>query len=315
MPFWLELVLGIISLIVGADLLVRGAAKIARGLGVAPIVIGLTLVAYGTSAPEFAVSATATLRGVGAIALGNALGSNVANIGLVLGFSALLRPIRVERTIVKREAPLLVGVALLFPLFFVNAQITRLEGLLAFAGGVAFTVWSLKTSKQRENVPDKVKLEIKQWLLNLVFVGVGIVGLIFGGDWIVNGAGELALRLGMSPRVIALTVVAVGTSLPELATSITAMIRDESDIAIGNIIGSNLFNLLFVLGGATALAPVELTPDLIAWPGVWVDAAVGLGLALILWPFASSKLRLERWEGAVLLAIYIAYIYYNIVAG
>jgi cation:H+ antiporter len=315
MPYWLELIIGIAALILGADLLVRGAATIARGLGVAPIVIGLTLVAYGTSAPEFAVSATATLRGVGSIALGNALGSNVANIGLVLGVSALLRPITVERTIVKREAPLLVLVALLFPLVFLDGYMARWEGLLAFAGGIAFTVWSLKTSKKRENVPEKIKLEAKSWLVNLLFVGLGVTGLVFGGDWIVNGAGELALRLGLSPRVIALTVVAVGTSLPELATSVTAMIRDESDIAIGNIIGSNLFNLLFVLGGAVGLAPVTLGAEIITWPGVWFDAAVGLGLAVLLWPFASSKLTLERWEGGILLAAYAAYIYFSITLG
>jgi cation:H+ antiporter len=312
MPFWLEILVGFAALIAGADLLVRGSSKIAAGFGVPPVVIGLTLVAYGTSAPEFAVSATAAVQGVGAISLGNAFGSNVANIGLVLGLSALIRPIAVEGTIVKREAPLLVGVACLFPLFFLDGALVRWEGLLAFAGGIAFTVWSLKTARQRENAPEKTELNAGGWLLSVVFCGTGIAGLVYGGDWLVSGASELARILGMSERVIGLSVVAVGTSLPELATSVVAMIRGHSDIAVGNVIGSNIFNLLFALGGAVSLASISLAG---MGYGVWVDAGVGFLLALILWPFAKSGRMIERWEGAIFLAIYVGYITCAVLTG
>jgi len=310
MPFWLEIILGFIVLIVGADAMVRGSSKIARGFGVPPIVIGMTLVAYGTSAPEFAVSATATLNGVGSMALGNALGSNIANIGLVLGLTALLRPIIVEKTALKREAPLLIGISLLFPLFFLDGSFSLWEGLIAFAGGAAFTISSLKSSKKREVVVEREPLDAKGWLFNLFLVGIGITGLIFGGDWLVSGASELAGMLGMSNRVIGLTVVAIGTSLPELATSLVAMFKGESDIAIGNIIGSNIFNLLFVLGGAATLAPFTFDTG---FPGVWIDAIVGLALAVGLFFFARSGLNIGRWEGTILLLAYLGFIVYTVV--
>ncbi|MCX7021555.1 MAG: calcium/sodium antiporter [bacterium] len=312
MTFWLEILVGFAALVVGADFLVRGASKIAAGFGVPPIVIGLTLVAYGTSAPEFAVSATAAIRGVGAISLGNAFGSNVVNIGLVLGLSALIRPIEVEGTLVRREAPLLVGIALLFPLFFLDGALARWEGLLAVAGGIAFTVWSLKTARQRENAPEKSKLGPGVWLLSIGFCGAGIAGLLIGADWLVSGATELARILGMSARVIGLTVVAVGTSLPELATSVVAMIRGQSDIAVGNVIGSNIFNLLFALGGAVSLAPISLAG---MGYGIWVDAGMGLLLALLILPFARSGKIIARWEGAVFLALYAGYVTYLVLAG
>lgn len=312
MPFWLEIVVGFVALIAGADLLVRGSSKIAAGFGMPPIVIGLTLVAYGTSAPEIAVSATAAIEGVGALSLGNALGSNVANIGLVLGLTALIRPIAVESTVMKREAPLLIAVAVLFPLFFLDGALARWEGILAIAGGIAFTVWSLKTARRRENVPEKTTLDASSWLLNIVLCGAGIAGLVFGGDWLVSGASELAGLLGMSTRVIGLTVVAVGTSLPELATSVMAMIRGHSDIAVGNIIGSNIFNLLFALGGAVSLAPILLTG---MGSGIWIDAGVGVLLAALLLPFARTGRVIERWEGAVFLAVYAGYILYSVMTG
>ena len=216
----------------------------------------------------------------------------------------------VEKTALKREAPLLIGVSLLFPLFFLDGSFSLWEGLIAFAGGAAFTISSLKSSKKREFVAEKEPLDAKGWLLNIFFVGAGITGLIFGGDWLVSGASELAGMLGMSNRVIGLTVVAVGTSLPELATSLVAMFKGESDIAIGNIIGSNLFNLLFVLGGAATLAPFTFDTG---FPGVWIDAIVGLALAVGLFFFAKSGLKIGRWEGAILLLAYLGFIVYTVV--
>jgi cation:H+ antiporter len=311
-PFWLSILLGFAALLAGADLLVRGSSRIAAGFGVPPVVIGLTLVAYGTSAPEFAVSAAASLGGAGAIALGNVTGSNIANIGLILGLASLVRPLEVESTLVRREAPLLVLVSLLVPLLFLGGVLERWAGILLFAGGVGFTWWSLAASRSGGERPTRERLGARGWLLNLLFVAAGLAGLFFGGQWLVSGAVELAGRLGVAERVIGLTVVAVGTSLPELATSLVAAVRGESDIAVGNIVGSNIFNLLFVLGGAATLAPIAVA---VRWPGVWLDFIVALAFAAILWPFARSGSRLERWEGGVLMALYAAFVAFTVLNG
>ncbi len=312
MPYWLNILLGFAALVAGADLLVRGSSKIAAGFGVPPVVIGLTLVAYGTSAPEFAVSATASLNGAGAIALGNVTGSNIANIGLILGLASLVRPLEVESTLVKREAPLLILLSLLVPLLFLGGVLERWAGILLFAGGIGFTWWSLASSRSGADRPVRESLGPRGRLLNLVFVGAGLAGLFFGGRWLVSGAVELAGRLGVGERVIGLTIVAVGTSLPELATSLVAAVKGESDIAVGNIVGSNIFNLLFVLGGAAGLAPITAE---VRWPGVWPDFLVALVFAVIVWPFARSKSRLERWEGGVLLALYAAFVAFTLLSG
>ena len=305
MPFWLEILVGFAALLVGAELLVRGSSRIAAGLGVPPVVIGLTLVAYGTSAPEFAVSCAASLSGAGEIALGNVTGSNIANIGLILGLAALIRPLEVESTLVRREAPLLVLISVGVPLLFLGGMLERWAGVLLFAGGVGFTWWSMAAARSGADRPAKQRLGASDWLANLFFAGAGIAGLYLGGGWLTSGAVELAGRLGVGERLIGLTVVAVGTSLPELVTSLVAAVRGESDIAVGNIVGSNIFNLLFVLGGAAALAPF---PVPVRWPGVWPDFIVALAFAALLWPFARSKRRLERWEGGVLLALYAAFV-------
>jgi cation:H+ antiporter len=311
-PFWLEILVGFAALLAGAGLLVRGSSKIAAGFGVPPVVIGLTLVAYGTSAPEFAVSAAASLEGAGEIALGNVTGSNIANIGLILGLASLVRPLEVESTLIRREAPLLVLLSLAVPLLFLGGCLERWAGMLLFAGGIGFTWWSLASARSDAARPTRERLGARGWLLNLLFVGAGLVGLFFGGRWLVSGAVELAGRLGVGERVIGLTVVAVGTSLPELATSLVAAVKGESDIAVGNIVGSNLFNLLFVLGGAATLAPLSVG---VRWPGVWPDFLVALVFAAILWPFARSERRLERWEGGVLLALYAAFVAFTVLAG
>ncbi|HUT97850.1 MAG TPA: calcium/sodium antiporter [bacterium] len=312
MPFWLNILVGFAALVVGADLLVRGSSKIAAGFGVPPVVIGLTLVAYGTSAPEFAVSTAASLRGAGAIALGNVTGSNIANIGLILGLASLVRPLEVESTLVKREAPLLILLSLGVPLLFLGGVLERWAGILLFAGGIGFTWWSLASARSGADRPVREKLVARDWLLNLLFVGAGLAGLFFGGRWLVSGAVEMAGRLGVSERVIGLTIVAVGTSLPELATSMVAAVKGESDIAVGNIVGSNIFNLLFVLGGAATLAPFAAD---VRWPGVWPDFLVALVFAAILWPFARSGRRLERWEGGVLIALYAAFVAFTVLNG
>ena len=312
MPYWLNILLGFAALLAGADLLVRGSSKIARGFGVPPVVIGLTLVAYGTSAPEFAVSSAASLGGAGEIALGNVTGSNIANIGLILGLASLVRPLEVESTLVRREAPLLVLVTLLVPLFFLGGHLERWAGMLLFAGGIGFTWWSLTSTRSGAARPVREKLDAWGWIVHLFFVGAGLAGLFFGGRWLVSGAVELAGRLGVGERVIGLTVVALGTSLPELATSLVAAVKGESDIAVGNIVGSNIFNLLFVLGGAATLAPITAE---VRWPGVWPDFIVAAVFAVILWPFARSRNRLERWEGGVLLALYAAFVVFTVLNG
>jgi len=308
MVYWLGILLGFAALVGGADLLVRGASKIARGFGVPPIVIGLTLVAYGTSAPELATSTTAALRDSGAIAIGNVLGSNIFNIGIVLGLSALMRPVAVEHTLVKREVPLLVGISLLFPLFFLDGAMVRWEGALALAAGIAFTWWCLKTAKARKSEQAApVKMTPWLWALNVGYVVAGIVALIFGADWLVEGAKVLAAKAGVTERIIGVTIVAAGTSLPELATSVVAALKKESDIALGNVIGSNIFNLLVILGAASLLKPLSTASSV---PGLWYDCLGGIIMAALVLPFARTGMKINRWEGFIFIVLYIGYIFF-----
>ncbi|MBD3400814.1 MAG: calcium/sodium antiporter [Candidatus Coatesbacteria bacterium] len=312
MAYWLSIVLGLAALVVGAELLVRGAKRLALGFGLSPVVIGLTLVAYGTSMPELSVSAQAALAGEGAIALANVTGSNIANLALIAGLVALVRPVKVEHVLLRRELPLLLGLGLVFSLLLLDANLARWEGLLLLGGGAAFTFWSLRGARgEGWERPQRQRLTPREWIVYPALVLIGIAGLWWGGGRLVDGAVALADRLGMSTRLIGLSIVAVGTSLPELATSLIAQLRGESDIALGNLVGSNIFNLTVVLGTASTLAPVGVEGG----SSLWLDLGAVILAAVLLWPFASSKLTLERWEGCILLAAYAAYIYFSITLG
>lgn len=302
---------GLLLLYFGAEWLVKGAAGLARSFGVPTMIVGLTVVGYGTSAPEMTVSVVAALRGSSAIALGNVVGSNIANLGLILGLTALVSPPRTDGALIRREIPLLLASTIALPLALWDGVLSRVEGAFLLGVAAGFTFLLVREVRVSPGVP-RVFEEAAETagapatpgrlaLAGLTVLGLGV--LIVGGELFVRGAVALARLLGMSDHVIGLTVVAVGTSLPELATSLIAARRGHSDLAVGNVVGSNLYNILLVLAGTALVRPV--TGELRM---VRVDLLV-LGAMTL---FASMLLRtertLQRWEGAALLATYVAFI-------
>lgn len=302
---WLSLALGLGVLTFGADLLVRGGASLALRIGLTPLVVGLTVIAFGTSAPELAVSIKAALDGNGAISVGNVIGSNICNIALILGLCSLITPVQTTRQIVRREIPLMLVATALGILFLLDGVVSRVEGAIFVAslvGYLVFTVWQARRDAAAaaaalgDDLPPKKPLP-----LSLAFIVAGLIGLVWGADRFVTGAVAIAEAWGMNQIVIGLTIVAVGTSLPELATSVVAAIRKESDMAVGNIVGSNIFNLLCILGLTALIQPIRnfsLSP---------VDLLAMAAVSLALWPLAASGGRISRIEGAMLLAAYVGY--------
>ncbi len=302
---WLSLALGLGVLTFGADLLVRGGASLALRLGLTPLVIGLTVIAFGTSAPELAVSLKAALDGNGAISVGNVIGSNICNIALILGLCSLITPVQTTRQIVRREIPLMLAATALGVVFLLDGMVSRVEGgifVASLVGYLVFTVWQARRDAAAaaaalgDELPPKKPLFVSIW-----FIIGGLIGLVWGADRFVTGAVLIAEAWGMNQIVIGLTIVAVGTSLPELATSVMAAIRKESDMAVGNIVGSNIFNLLCILGLTALVRPIQnfsLSP---------VDLIVMGAVSLALWPLAASGGRISRTEGGVLLAVYVGY--------
>lgn len=302
---------GGILLIIGAEALVRGASRLALGIGISPLVVGLTVVAFGTSAPELAVSVGAGLSGQGDVALGNVVGSNIFNILLILGLSALVAPLAVALRLIRREVPLMIGVSVLTLLFALNGSIDRLEGILLFAGIIAYTFLLIRQSRREEResreviegLPEMSETPVPLWK-NLLFILAGLVALVLGADFLVTSASAIATQLGMSDLVIGLTVVAAGTSLPELATSVLASIRGERDIAVGNIIGSNIFNVLAVLGATGMIAPGGID---IPRGALTFDIPVMIAVAIATLPVLFRTLQISRWEGAAFLLYYLFY--------
>jgi cation:H+ antiporter len=316
----LQFLLGIAVLSVGAEFFVRGASRLAALFGISTLIIGLTVVAFGTSAPEVAVVVQAGFQGQGDMAFGNIIGSNISNFMFILGLSALLAPLVVSHRLVRLEVPLLLFIsgAVFFAAY--DRQISRMEGGLLVAGAVVYTIFIIRQS-QAENKhvkggdSGKANPQIgalvgdgkKGWVRNLVMLAAGLLGLVLGANWLVNGASGIARILGVSDLVIGLTVVAVGTSLPELATSITATLRGERDLAIGNVIGSNLFNLLLVMGIGATLVPGGLpVPD----SSISFDIPVMIAVTAACLPLFFSGYVISRWEGLVLLVYYAAYTAY-----
>lgn len=303
---WIELGLGFTALYFGAKALVKGGAGLAIRFGLTPLVIGLTVIAYGTSSPEMVVSVQAALSGSGAISIGNIIGSNICNIGLILGLCALVSPLRTEVQVIRREVPIMIGVAVLAVVFLADAHLARWEGALLLSGLVVYT-WRTVRAARAETAAhlDEATGELTQRPLSLGWSMTGVVGglgvLILGSHFFVRGAVELAERWGMSQVAIGLTIVAIGTSLPELATSLVAAAKRQGDVAIGNIVGSNIFTLLGILGFAALIRPIDA-------PGLeWSDLAVLVLFSLALLPLARSGGRISRWEGAGLLAGYLGY--------
>ncbi len=303
MLIFLSIAGGLLILTLGAEALVRGAGTIALRLGITPLVIGLTIVAFGTSAPELAVSLQAALDGKSGIAIGNVIGSNIANIGLILGLTALIRPIQVRSQIVKRDIPLMIAVTLLFWGLLLDGELDVIDGGVLVALLISYLGYSYYDAKKTGET-EEIEQGKEHPILSVLMIITGIAMLIGGGIIFVDGAVNLARLFGVSEVIIGLTVVAIGTSMPELATSAVAALKGESDIAIGSVVGSNLFNILAVLGITAAIHPISadgLEP---------ADFGVMLLLALLMLPFAYTGMRVSRREGVILLLIYIGYTAY-----
>ena len=306
-----QLIAGFLLLVWGADRLVAGASAFARNMGVSPLIIGLTIIGFGTSAPELVVSAVATLKGNAGLAVGNAIGSNIANIGLVLGVTAMIYPLRMESTALKREYPMLLLIMLVCFLLALDGRYGRLEGLLLLGALVAVVIWIIRIGLHRplsDPLAEEFDAEIPRDIptrVALVWLAVGLVVLPVSSIFLVEGAITIARYLNVTDTVIGLTIVALGTSLPELATAITAALHREDDLAIGNIIGSNIFNLLGVLGIAAVLKPVDLLPIILArdFPAMFLITGA---LYLMASDFRGPG-RIGRRSGAVLLALFIGY--------
>ncbi len=307
-----RLIAGGFILYLGAEWLVSGAAGLARSLGIPPLIIGLTVIGYGTSAPELTVSVASSLRGSSAIALGNAIGSNIANLGLILGMTALVSPPRTDGALIRREIPLLLLTTAALPLVFLDGRLGRLEAACFLAVAIGFTAWMVRrglssAAASADAMEDAAEgagalgARSRGRLALIATIGLGL--LIAGGELFVGGATAVARAYGISERVIGLTVVAIGTSLPELATSLVAATRGHADIAIGNVIGSNLFNILFVLGAAGVIRPIDGDLATMRYD-LWFLGGMTLLAALLV----RTERVVRRWEGALLVLSYVGFL-------
>lgn len=303
--------IGLILLYYGAEFLVKGGVNIANRMKISPLVIGLTLVAFATSAPELVVSVDAVLQGKGNISIGNVIGSNICNITLILGVCSIITPLRVNRKLFRLDVPVLILSCLVFAGFYcVSRGINRWQALLFFFAIIGYTAWSIVKAKQIEKRNLKIAHDAEEKFgpepefpvsLAILLVIIGLAGLIGGAKLFVNSAIYTAKLLSVSDAVIGLTIVAVGTSLPELATSIVAAVKGEKDIAIGNVVGSNIFNILAIMGIAPLVRPIHA-------PGIsFVDIGLMVFCTLILYPIMKTGYRISRREGIFLLSVYVAY--------
>lgn len=312
MYFWL--ILGLVTLIVAGEFLVRGAVGIAKRFHISTLVIGMTVISFGTSAPELLVCLDAAMGGHPEIAIGNVVGSNIANIALVLGLTVLILPIVVDRNSKRIDLPMMLLATALFAVFALDGEIQRYEGAILFVILVAFTYWLIRNSRRKTkkemaaaaidvNDDDEVAKVKDKPLLSILFLLIGFTGLLFGADWLVHGAIDIATHFGMEERVIAVTVVAFGTSIPELITSGVAAIKGETDISIGNLIGSNVFNIMAVIGLTAIIRPIGVSSSIISSDMWWM---IAIAVALI--PLMILGRKIGRFKGTLLLGTYIAYI-------
>jgi cation:H+ antiporter len=310
---------GLGLLVLGGEALVRGASRLALRLGISPLVIGLTVVAFGTSSPEMAVSVGAGLSGGADLAIGNVVGSNIFNVLFILGLSALVTPLRVSQQLVRIDAPLMVIASVLAFVLAMDGRIGRLDGTVLFGGVVVYTVFAIRQSRRESRA---VQAEYEQEFggagvpakripaaPNLALIAVGLLLLVVGSRWLVAGAVALARGLGVSEFIVGVTIVAAGTSLPEVAASVVAAVKGERDIAVGNVVGSNLFNLLAVLGATAVVSPDGIG---VAAAALRFDFPVMIAVALACLPIFVTGWCIERWEGLVFLAYYVAYTGYLI---
>jgi len=303
----LVLAAGLVVLTLGAEALVRGASRLAVAAGVSSLVVGLTVVAFGTSAPELAVSMIAGVRGQADISVGNVVGSNIFNVLFILGASALVAPLTVSLQLIRLDVPIMIGVSILVVLTGWDGRISRVEGVALFLLLVAYTTFLIRKGRNEQSAEFESELgrsERSPVIFDICLVAVGLAMLVLGSSWFVKGAVTLAVRFGVSELVIGLTIVAAGTSLPELATSVVASLRGERDIAVGNVVGSNIFNILCVLGLSGVVSPAGLT---VSRAAMSFDIPVMIAVAAACLPIFFTGYVIERWEGALFLAYYIAY--------
>lgn len=304
---------GIVGLFVGAESLVRGSSSLALRLGVSPLMVGLTVVAFATSSPELVVSVKAAIENNPGIVIGNVVGSNICNIALILGVAAMISPMKVKSQIVKREIPIMILVSVVLLLILIDGSISRVEGIVLVCGIITYIIVGYRYARKvKDDVIDKefeesVPKPVRSVWLSLLLIVAGLGLLVGGAHVFVIGAVEVAERLGVSQAVIGLSMVALGTSLPELITSIVASFRNENDIAIGNAVGSNVFNILSVLGFSAVVNPIDASEVRI------IDLAIMMLFTILILPLSKSKFTLRRWEGVLLFAGYVFYIAYLVV--
>lgn len=300
------LILSLFALYIGAGWLVKGSSELALKAKISNLVIGLTIVAFGTSAPELVVSLNATLSGQGDISVGNIIGSSIFNIAAILGISAVIQPLKAKRQLTRLDIPILIVATVVFTLLFWNGTLGRLEGCLFLAGIILYTIFSLYYSRKHEKKVEELAGELEKqpeaWYKDVMYIVGGLVILIFASNLLVNNAVSIAQELGVSEAVIGLTIVAAGTSLPELATSVVSALKKNPDIAIGNIVGSNLFNILAIAGTSSVVKPI------VAKNVNYVDLLVMLGLTLLLLPLVKSGQKISRAEGWALIVVYLCYL-------
>ena len=315
---WLTIVLfvvGLVLLVLGADWLVKGASRVAAAAGVSSLVIGLTVVAFGTSAPEMAVSVQAAWSGKADMAIANVVGSNIFNVLFIVGASALIVPLVVAQQLVRRDVPIMIGISVVLWLIGRDGLLTRVDGALLFAGLVAYTVWIIRVSRRESEAVEaeyegeyggEASRRHPMWQsLGFVLAGLGL--LVLGSNWLVGGAVAFATWMGIDDVVVGLTIVAAGTSLPEVATSLTAAMKGERDIAVGNVVGSNLFNIMGVLGMSGMVSPAGLSV-LDSMAGFDIPVMIAVAFACL--PFFARGFTIPRWQGALFLLYYVAYTAY-----
>ena len=300
------LLVGFVFLIKGSDFFVDGASSIASHLKIPTIIVGLTIVAFGTSAPEAAVSITSSLTGSNAMAVSNVIGSNLFNMLMVIGIAALLSNLLMEKSVLKKDLPFLVGITLLFAIFiFIGWDITNLEGIILLVILMGYIIYLIRGSKKSKNANE---VEAAKFTLpkSIVLIIIGLAGIIIGGDLVVDSASAIAIALGMSETLVGLTIVAIGTSLPELVTSITALKKGENQLVIGNVIGSNIFNILFVLGASSAISRIPLDSSML------IDVVFMMGVTILCFIFGKTQDKYDKKEGVILIALFIAYMAFAI---
>lgn len=298
----LLLIFGIVVVLKSADWLTNGAVGLATKLGISQIVIGLTIVAIGTSMPEFFVSIVSAIKGTPDLAVGNIVGSNIFNVLLIVGVAATVAPIAIQRATVRRDIPIAIVASIILTFMMLDDNISRIDALILFAAFIAFIWITLRNSKNDTNEKDASTEKVIPTWKSVLFIIFGLVGLVLGSNIFVDNASSLAHGWGISDAVIGLTIVAGGTSLPELATSAVAARKGDSGIAIGNVLGSNVFNILMILGLTGIISPMHIQNI------TYIDVAVMVISMALFWLFSFTKLRVERWEGCVLIACFLGYI-------